>query len=364
MTNLFDYILWRGDLTFSQAPVSSVDLLIFSEIVHAPLENLKPGYEGKTLLELFREVYPSPVDGKENSLLPSRYRIWKLMETRKRFAEVRLLRFASRFEPENTRQFAGALFSIGDSAVVAFRGTDSTITGWKEDFLMGFESPIPAQTDALEFLNSCPAAPGDVYVCGHSKGGNLAMYAASQADNRSRIRGVISFDGPGLDESVLNTPGWKDIIAKTRLIVPESSIIGLLLGYLEDHETIASDSMSIMQHNPFYWHVLGREFVKSDSSTFSSRLTDNALHRFIAKCPKDQRRRLFEASCEILEATGAQKTSELMKCIITHQSEIKAVVDKLEPEDRQAFKTMFGILKDSYGSSLKQFLDIRKGHVI
>ena len=360
MTNLFDYIQWRGDLAFSQAPLSAVDLLIFSEIVHAPLERLiKDGsesYRGKTLIELMPEIYPSEVKGKDFNLPASRWRIFDMMKTHRRFAEVRLMKFSSHFEPENTKQFASAEFAIGRTAVVAYRGTDATVTGWKEDFLMSFESPIPAQTDALSFMNNLPSGYDGVYVCGHSKGGNLAMYASALTDKQNNIKAVYSFDGPGLDQSVLGSEGWKNILDRTNLIVPESSIIGLLMGYIENHRTIVSDSMSIMQHNPFYWHVLGNDFIDAESSTFSSKVTDNAIHCFLENCTAEQRKTIIEAAFDMIEATGAVKTKDIVKSAAKHPGEIKAVYNRLSPEDKEGIKELGKILVKAYGISIKKII--------
>lgn len=364
MTNLFDYLEWRGDLAFSQASLSPVDLLIFSEIVHAPLENLiKDGsesYKGKTLSQLYPVIYPHPVAGKEFNLLSSRYRIFEMMKTKGRFADVKLMKFSSHFEPENTKQFAAAEFAIGKTAVVAFRGTDATVTGWKEDFLMSFESPVPAQTDALSFMDNIPDSYDEVYVCGHSKGGNLAMYASALTKKQKFIKAVYSFDGPGLDRSVLDTDGWKNILGRANLIVPESSIIGLLMGYMKNHRTIASDSMSIMQHNPFYWHVLGSDFVDAENSTFSSRLTDNAIHCFLENCTSDQRKTIVEAAFDMIEVTGAVKTKDIVRSAAKHPAEIKAVYNKLSPDDKTAIKELGKIMFKSYGISLKQILGKEK----
>ncbi len=364
MTNLFDYLKWRGDLAFSQAPLTSVDLLIFSEIVHAPLERLlKDGdesYKGKTLLQLLPEVYPMPVKGKEYNLLSSRSDIFYMMKEYRRFADVKLMKFSSHFEPEHTKQFAAAEFAIGKTAIIAFRGTDATVTGWREDFLMSFESPIPAQTDALSFMDNIPDCYDEVYVCGHSKGGNLAMYASALTKKQDMIKAVFSFDGPGLDQSVLDTDGWKNILSRAHLIVPESSIIGLLMGYIKNHRTIESDSMSIMQHNPFYWHVFGNDFIDAQGSTLSSKVTDNAIHTFLEKCTREQRKTIVDAIFDMIEATGAVKTKDIVSCAAKHPAQIKAVYNKLSPQDKDAIKELGKILFKAYGFSLKMILGKEK----
>ncbi len=358
MTNLFDFIDWRGDLSFEQVPPCQVDLLIFSEIIHAPLERLEKGYEGKTLLELSPLVYPKPVKGKECSLLPSRYIIWDKMRTLRRFAEVRLENFTARFEHENNRQFAAGLFSLNDNtAVVAFRGTDSTLTGWKEDLMMGFTSPVPAQSDSLEYLNSVPKKYTTLYICGHSKGGNLAMYSSALCNNQDRIKVVYSFDGPGLDKSVLSTDGWNNILSKTKLIVPESSIIGLLMGHVNDYSIIKSDSISIMQHNPFYWHVLGPEFVQAEKTTKSSKINDKALHEFLDNCSVEQIRVLVETSFDLFDAIGAQTLGDIPKAALTHIPQIRSIISKLDPGDSKLIREAFRVLGSSYGKFFKEVME-------
>ena len=357
MTNLFDYIDWRGDLSFEQVPPCQVDLLIFSEIVHAPLERLEKGYEGKTLLELSPQIYPKPVTGKANSLLPSRYIILDRMKDHRRFAEARLEKFISILEPQNSRQFAAALFSIGeDSAVVAFRGTDSTLTGWKEDLMMGFTSPVPAQSDSVVFMNEVPDKWKNLYVCGHSKGGNLAMYSSALCKDQDRIKVVYSFDGPGLDRSILSTDSWKNILSRTRLIIPESSIIGLLMGHINDYTIIKSDSMSIMQHNPFYWHVTGPQFIRAEKTTTSSKINDKALHAFLDSCTVDQIRVLVETSFDLFEAIGAQTLGDIPKAAMTHIPQIKEILSKLNPEDSHLIKEAFKTLGSSYGKFIREVM--------
>ncbi len=357
MTNLFDFIDWRGDLSFNQVPPCQVDLLIFSEIIHAPLENLEKGYEGQTLLSLSSQVYPKPVRGKENSLLPSRYIIWEKMKSLRRFAEVRLENFTARFEHENSRQFAAGLFSLNENtAVVAFRGTDSTLTGWKEDLMMGFTSPVPAQSDSLEYLNSIPGKYTTLYVCGHSKGGNLAMYSSALCSNQDRIKVVYSFDGPGLDKSVLCTDGWKNILPRTRLIIPESSIIGLLMGHINDYRIITSDSMSIMQHNPFYWHVMGPQFIEAQNTTKSSKINDKALHAFLDNCSVEQIRVLVETSFDLFDAIGAQTLGDIPKSAMTHIPQIREILSKLSPENSELIKAAFKTLGSSYGKYIREIM--------
>ena len=42
MANLMDYLDWRGDLTFEQAPFNEVDNLILAQLVYVEFEGIVP----------------------------------------------------------------------------------------------------------------------------------------------------------------------------------------------------------------------------------------------------------------------------------------------------------------------------------
>ena len=132
---------------------------------------------------------------------------------------------------------------------MAFRGTDGTLVGWKEDFNMSFADAVPAQLHAVEYLNRAAALPGVLRLCGHSKGGNLAVYAAAfcEPDVQERIAAVRSFDGPGFQQAVTEREAFHRVIDRVRTYVPRASVIGLLLEHEEDYTVAAVQALlSIM----------------------------------------------------------------------------------------------------------------------
>lgn len=357
MNNIIDYAVWRGDLRFSQSPLCAVDFLVFSQLVHAPLERLAGAGEGQTLRELTCCVYPEPPAKDENALIHSRYELWKAMEAGDRFGGAVLERFGAHFEPEREKQFAGALFLLDDgTGVVAFRGTDATLVGWKEDFNMSFESPVPSQTEAVAFLEAAAKRP--LYLCGHSKGGNLAMYAASMCSpkTRERIRAVYSFDGPGLDARTLQAEGYRAIGGRICSYIPESSVIGLLMGYHEAYTVVASDSVSLWQHNPYYWHVRGPAFVTASDTTLSSRFANQTLHDFLDSCTPEQRRVLVDTLFSVLAASGATRLKDLPRGLATHLDEVRAALRAVPEDQRQVVQEVLKLLADAGGDNVRLLL--------
>lgn len=256
---MFDYLDWRGDLSFESDPLNAIDLLILATLSYCPMERLHGVFISSTPIQLTAELYP-PDAAFRNDSEKQRCQLWKAASESERFGKMQVQAFAYHFDPAEEKQFSAVLFQLDENtAAAAFRGTDSTVVGWKEDFNMGFESPVPAQTDAVEFLTEAARRYDRLYTCGHSKGGNLALYAAVRADAsvRAKVQGVYSFDGPGLDDQTADSPEYEEISSRIHSFVPESSIVGMLLDYHNEYTIVDSDGVGILQHNPFLWHIRG-----------------------------------------------------------------------------------------------------------
>ena len=366
MDNALDYMAWRGDIPFSFDGFNEIDMLIFAELVYAPLENYSHSFsvnagQGPELPSIFRTVYPSALPKKTSYVFKPRYDLWSMLESHPRFSGVRLDRFVSNFEPENDKQFAAAVFCCEFNgkkhAVVSFRGTDSTVTGWKEDFDMAYKFPIPAQADSVAFLDSVLGAGYDsVDVCGHSKGGNLAMYAAASCSAPDSICGVYNFDGPGLQESFFLSDAWKGLQPRIRSFIPESSIIGMLMGRGTMPVIVESDSKSIMQHNPFYWHVIGTHFVEADDTTVSSRFLDGTLHRFLDSCTLEQKEVLVRTVFQIIEISEADKVKDIPKGLVKHLPKARRIISEIPEKDRKLISETLKILVGSGSITAKLLL--------
>lgn len=363
MDGILEYLAWRGDLPFCpQVPVNTVDLLIFSELVHAPFESLAD--RNGTLLSMKDRLFPSLPVKDDSNMDKTRRELWDSMPRCRRFAEVRLVCFDSAFDPENEMQFAGALFDAGGTGIVAFRGTDGTLVGWKEDLNMSYAAYIPSQLRALTFLNLAvreaeKAGIEKLHVCGHSKGGNLAMYAASQCIGavKERIIQVTGFDAPGVGENITRTSGWAEIKDKLELYIPEASVIGLLLDTGAPKHVVDSDSVSILQHNPFKWHVMGTELVCVEETTRVSRYTEQVIRDFLAGCDTRKRRQIVEAIYDVLETCKVKHIRDIPLSLITHRAEIKKVMAQKPLEEQKTLGEILTRLLSSGGENLiKQLL--------
>ena len=360
MDNIIDYLSWRGDLRFSQSELNEIDMLIFAQLVHAPLERLNGAGEGMTLQQIQEAVYPAAPGEDANELEKLRYQLWLAAAKTPRFSSVTLAHFAAHFEPEREKQFAAALFAIGGLGIVAFRGTDATLIGWKEDFNMAFTSPVPSQTDAVAFLNDAAKRMHTLYVCGHSKGGNLSLYASSMCEPhvRRRIKSVYSFDGPGLDDATSQSDGYREINDRIRSFIPESSVIGLLLGYHDQFSIIDSDGVSLSQHNPYLWHVRGSTFQLAEETTLVSRFTDKTLHNFLSSCSPEERKTLVDTIFNILAVSKAVRLRDLPRGLAMHVPEVLDAIKDVSPESRAVLKRTMTALGSASTDSLRALFGI------
>ncbi len=318
MADILDYLAWRGDIEFTQMPVNPVDALIFSTLSYIDFKDIVPDnpLQSISLQEAAVGLF-SLTDPVSRTRVKKDLELLKAVAESARFDNIRMTFYRSILIPEEDTQFAAVTIFLEDgSAYIAFRGTDSTLTGWKEDFNMSFQPSIPAQHLALEYLQQfANAHPIPIWMGGHSKGGNLAVYAAAKCGDilQRRIVEVYSQDGPGFSETMMSDPGYHAILPKVRSYVPQSSVIGMLLEHKEPYTIIKSNQIGIMQHDPYSWQVLGANFLQVEELTADSRFLDRTFKNWLAAMSNEERSEFFDTVFELLESTGAERAGEIIR---------------------------------------------------
>ena len=309
MSDICDYVKWRGDLSFRADPVHPVDALVFCSLSYVHFDGLLT--QGMTLgeaAEVFREC-EDPQDRIRSKNDPE---LLELAGNSRRFGTAELVDYRSLLIREEDTQFAAVTFRLEDGSLfVTFRGTDSTITGWKEDFNMSFRQTVPAQRLALEYtrdiLNSCT---GDIRIGGHSKGGNMAVFAAARINPlfRDRILEVYNMDGPGFSDYLMGDPGYLAMVPRIRTFVPQSSVIGMLMDHEEPYTIIRARQMGLLQHDVYNWEVQGPDFIRMEEITADSRFLNLAIRNWAASLSNQQRNQIVDAFFGLLD-TGAVEDS-------------------------------------------------------
>jgi hypothetical protein len=271
-----------------------------------------------------------------------------------RFRDIKVMGYVSKLDKAQEKQFSAMTFRLAPRlSYIAFRGTDGTVVGWKEDFNMAFRSPIPSQEEAIRYLTQAGRhCPGQILVGGHSKGGNLAVYASAfcKESLQLRIQRVYSHDGPGFLPHVLQSPGMAAILPRVEKTLPQSSVVGLLLEHQEALKIVKSRSVSVLQHDPFTWEVEKGSFVPLEQFTRDARHLDRTLTAWLQKMDHTQRERLVEALFGILESTDVRTLDQLRA---DWQKAIPAVAREAANLDQDTREFLFRALKELAALSIR-----------
>lgn len=317
-TTVTDYLTWRGDIPFSADPFNEVGNLVLCIISYINFSRF-PELKTRSIREavLLSDVCArlKPEDEQLGlSQLPY-IPVAQQAAQSERFAGVRMFAFEDCSDEEREMQFAAVTFLLPDKSVfVAFRGTDTSLVGWKEDFNMSYLEAVPAQVRAAEYtaeiMKLCRFHK--VRIGGHSKGGNLAAWAGLHLPDKdySRLLAVYNNDGPGFNRSVTETPEYALVKDRLHTFIPESSIVGVLLEHWEEYTVIASTARSIMQHEALSWCTERNHFIHLEERSAMGRRTDDVLRDWVGSMTPQERRDFTDAFFDILSMGGKARTLE------------------------------------------------------
>lgn len=321
MENIMDYLDWRGDLSFEQAPLNEVDNLILAMVSYVELDGIVPTREMGGSITLadaaaeFEKGYDeSYLEGKIIAVKTSSYLFMKMAKTR-RFQNLKLFNYVNDIDDNAEKQFSALCIELMPGLIyVSFSGTDSSVAGWKEDMNLGYLTSTPGQQMAIDYMNRLSYSDADyIYVGGHSKGGNFAVYSSVKCDSviRQKIVRVYNNDGPGFLDDMLNSPEYNEMLPKIITIVPNGSMVGILLGHREEYNVIKSSAFGLMQHSGMTWEVKGPAFVKAAGLDETSEILDETLKNWLSAITVEERREFVNAIFELIDAAGIDDFEDL-----------------------------------------------------
>ena len=361
MANIIDYLLWRGDVPFSVDPFNEVDALIFTELAYEDFSGIVPDRGDPVSIDrvaaLFSTRHPAEQTAARKDFTRQIPPLLELAGKSPRYAGTRLAHYHNDLNRAYDLQLAIVSFLLPDGAVfVAYRGTDSTIVGWKEDFVLSYSPQTEGQRRAVRYLNE-RWGEGDapLILGGHSKGGNLAMYAAARCrpEVRKRIRAVYNNDGPGFLDAFIASREYRRVVPLIQSTVPVGSVVGVLMRNEARQRVVDSSASGIMQHDGFSWQVLGNHFVTRAQRNATSLRMEAAILEWLKVQTVDNRRLLVKIVFGLLEATGLQTTHDLMGNKAMLLSAMLRLQDSVPKEQRALALRMIG-----------QFLSIGTGLTI
>ena len=348
MANVIDYVKWRGDISFTESPLNCVDALIFAELSYVHFDDLVPSSvnaKGIPLSTLAQKFFSLHFDrNKIGAIIPTEsiLELFKLVSTTRRFSTVTVKGFVNDIDLKMEKQFCAMCFDIGkNSTAVAFRGTDDTLIGWKEDLNMSFFTPVPSQKQAAEYLNSVVLSNDreNYYVCGHSKGGNLASYATTKCklEVQEKIKASYNFDGPGFKKSFLRTVKNSPVLPRLYKYCPAGTTIGAIFHPIESCFFTKCKAKGLYQHDAFSWEVLGAGYVLAEEQSKSSIDFHNTLESLVANMTDAEKIKFVEALYRFLTVNNATTVTELTS------EKLKFIFGFLKTDDKTR-KTMFNLM--------------------
>ncbi len=376
MGKIMDYLQWRGDLTFAKDPLNDVDTLILALLSYLPLKDIVPGiesYKAVSLQEAARQYFskflptvdkPSNINATASSSFDSEVEaLFRKAASCPRFEEIKLSLFEENVDYVVGRQFAAVTFTINNpeyKKIIAFRGTDSSVVGWKEDFELAYMEQIPAQESACKYLERTIGIFSSKFiVCGHSKGGNLAMYAGSHfnAARQNKLIKIINFDGPGFDFSIAKRDPFQQYEHKIVNYVPGESMVGLLLDSVGKRLVVSSSARFVFQHNALNWEVDRTQFVQGSLSN-NALLLEHTLKTWLTKISIPEREMLLEALFELL---GASEGNAIKLDAQENLQQLRIVHNKYSKLDKetkalltQVFESLTAEARKTLSESIKE----------
>lgn len=274
---MFDYIEKYGSCDFIEKPFNEIDSLIFSQLIYNDFKGIIGKGDIFTLAEVADMFFKKNTDEDIDGLIDVAKRASKLLalcSNTKRYGSVVVSDYIDNVNDSIDKQIAAANFLLtDDSLMVAFRGTDASVAGFKESAMLAYMFPIPAQIEALHyFQETAMVHDGYVRLCGHSKGGNLAIYACVNCANslQRKISGVYTFDSPGFPEWFFDRYDYKQVEDKLNIYAPQGSLVGRALTMAKQPVIVVSDAKQGKQHNVATWSVIDDHFETTDSFTEES----------------------------------------------------------------------------------------------
>ncbi|MGI6173022.1 MAG: Mbeg1-like protein [Christensenellales bacterium] len=363
MANIFDYLDWRADVPFSADPFNEVDNLVLAQLAYTDFGGIVSedgaGIPLRDASKAFFEEHSREEILADTWLTAKAPLLMEKMVEGARFRDTMLSRYVNETDPEQGIQLSAVTFTFPDgSAYIAFRGTDATLVGWKEDFHFAFLSETEGQGRAVSYLeDAAKGVRGPLYVGGHSKGGNLAVYAASfcEREVQNRIVTVYSNDGPGFREEILERPGYLYILPKVVSIIPEMSVIGLLLSTKSEHRVIKSSAFGILQHDALTWSVHRNRFVEAPLKVVS-KLIDKSLSDWLKQMDGEARKFFTETIFSLFESTGAENFIEIAQQKWKSTEAIFTAIREMSKETRQEMLSQLQQLGQSSSQTAAEYL--------
>ena len=372
MGNLITYVQQYEAQTFQEKSLTDIDILVLTEIAYLPFDEIVPSTfhitEAISIQQLGKEFETIKEKEHENNpfmITEERMQLLDVVSKSQRFKDIKVFGFLNDIDDERTKQFAAVCYQWEEeSRWIIFRGTDESLTGWKEDFMMTYSDLIPAQTDAIEYLKKqAETFSGTLNVSGHSIGGFLSLYASAMQNEavQNRIEQIYCWDSPGVHRSILSTEGYQRVVSKAKRYIPQDSIVGLMLESQVPYHIIESQGSGISQHSALMWNIQEDHFVELTELTKNSQLTDQTFKQWTETVPDEDLKLFFDTFFELFFEMGVETVNDVYYNFRIYMQEFFKKAYQMDTEKREIllrvgrllFQIRYEIWKDTLSISVE-----------
>ncbi|MBX9138623.1 MULTISPECIES: Mbeg1-like protein [unclassified Clostridium] len=350
MENIISYA--KNELhSMNEKEFNTVDSLILSQISYVILDNLVGCINSNRVPATFKDLLKAEFFHKMFDTIPYGDLTKELLfyvSSNPRFRDIRINYHLSKIDSFSEKQFSATTFILNNStAYIAFRGTDYSIVGWKEDFNLAFTTPVPSHNEGAEYVNTIAnLIPHDLYIGGHSKGGNIAVYAAMNCNYRvkPRIKKIFSHDGPGFRKEIIESDAFNEIKDKINKTLPQSSLIGMLLENHEEYHVVKSNKFGgLRQHDPFSWEIVDSDFNYLEKISYGSKYTSDTLNNWLSNICDEKRRLFIDGLFDIFTCTKSQSFIEISQ---NWKNNIPIIFNALKNMDNEVKSMIIELFKE------------------
>ena len=355
MGTILDYLREYGDYSLEEKPFSDVDSLVISQLAYLKFDGIVPGPEEKRPPVSLQEIAAHA--DYDHLYADERYRrdntaLFMGALNGRRFGNLHLWNYVNLIEPERESQFSAVVCGFsGGLTYVVFRGTDENMVGWKEDLNLAFSEPVPGQLRSVPYLEQAARTiEGGFFVGGHSKGGNLAVYAAMYCEPavRERIERIYDHDGPGFRPEVRQQGAWQEIEGRIHKTVPRSSMVGMLLYADIAYRVVESKTIGLAQHNPYTWLVKNGDFRMADEIRPGRRFVDQTLNEWILSLDQEQMHIFVDTLYGVVQASETDNLIDFTAHWVQNVQKIGRAISEVDEETAKVVMQIMRALFETF----------------
>ena len=345
--SILDYLEEYGGRTFVERPFGNPDVVALSQLCYLKFDGLIGEGDTVTLRGLHNHksmavMLEDPKYARENG------RLFDRMSNSIRFRDLKISHYRNIIDKELQTQFCAMTFHLPEDIVfVAFRGTDETMVGWKEDFNLTYMDQVPAQRLSVEYLTeAADLIEGRFFVGGHSKGGHLSIYSSMHVPEeiQDRLINIYCLDGPGFMKSMLESEGYDRIRERIVKLIPQSSVVGMLSERDDRYTVIKSSGIGLLQHNLYKWEIERGELVVEDNINNRTRILDRTVNEWIEGLDQNSRQKFVDGLYDIITSCDADNRVDFLANFIKNAAQINKTLRELDEETAQMLKEVVRML--------------------